>query len=290
MLIVTGATGQLGSQVVEHLLQQMPAEQLGVSVRDPQKAARLAERGVRVRRGDFAEPETLPEAFEGSTCVYVASANDLDQGVAQATAAIAAAYGAGAERVVYTSQQAAGPDSLFAPTRVNHAPIEAHLAATGRPYTSLRNGYYSSSLQFHLGTALETGELRLPADGPVSWTSRADLAEANAAVLAGARTADGRAFDGPTPPLVGPDRVDFEQVAALLSDLTGRTVRRVVVDDEEWVADQVAAGRPEFVAQLLLGSFRASRRGEFDRSDPTLGQLLGREPQNVRDGLAALLT
>jgi uncharacterized protein YbjT (DUF2867 family) len=239
---------------------------------------------VRVRRGDFAEPSTLTAAFEGASQVLVVSANNLDQGVEQATAAIDAAYLAGAERVLYTSQQAAAPDSLFAPARLNHAPVEAHLAATGRPYTSLRNGYYSSSLQFHLGSALESGELRLPADGPVTWTSRADLAAADAAVLAG----DAR-FDGPTPPLVAGEAVDFAQVAAMLSDLTGRTVRRVVVDDDQWVADQIAAGRPEPVARLILGSFLASRRGEFAVADPTLGALLGHEPQKVRDGLAALL-
>lgn len=284
MLIVTGATGQLGRGIVERLLERMPAEQLGVSVRDPERAADLAARGVWVRRGDFSEPATLPEAFEGASRVLVVSANDLQHGVEQSTAAIDAAYAAGAERVLYTSQQAAAPDSLFAPTRVNHAPIEAYLAERGRPYTSLRNGYYVSSLAFHLGAALETGELRLPADGPVTWTSRADLAVANAAVLAGDVT-----VDGPTPPLVAPQAVDFEQVAAILTELTGRTMRRIVVDDEQWVADQVAAGRPEFVAQLLLGSFLASRRGEFDVADPTLGVLLGREPQNVRDGLAALL-
>lgn len=56
MIVITGATGQLGSLIVASLLERIPAEEVGVSVRDPGRAADLAERGVRVRRGDFSEP------------------------------------------------------------------------------------------------------------------------------------------------------------------------------------------------------------------------------------------
>ena len=58
-LLVTGATGQLGSLVVKHLLTKVPAEQIAVSVRNPQKAAHLKDAGVDVRRGDFTQPDTL---------------------------------------------------------------------------------------------------------------------------------------------------------------------------------------------------------------------------------------
>ena len=280
MIIVTGATGQLGAQVVEHLLVRVPADQVGVSVRDPDGAASLAARGIRVRRGDFAEPDTLDAAFEGASQVLVVSVNVLGEaGVARSSAAVDAAYRAGAERVLYTGHQAAAADSFFPPAR-NHAAVEAHLRETGRPFTALRNGYYAQSLLFHLGDAAETGVIAAPADGPVSWTARDDLAEGIAAILAG----DAR-FDGPTPPLTAGARVDLTDVAALLSETTGRPVRRVVVDDEDWVAARVEHGVPEPVARLLLGSYRASRRGEFAVTDPTLGKLLGRDPRPVRDAL-----
>ncbi len=202
MIILTGATGRLGSQIVEHLLERVSADQVGVSVRDPGKAKSLARRGVRVRRGDFAEPASLTDAFEGASQVLVVSVDTLgEQAVAQAAAAIDAAYRAGASRVLYTSHQAANPESFFAPAR-DHAAVEAHLAEHGRPYTSLRNGYYSTtSLRAQIGDAAQTGELVAPADGPVSWTAPADLAEAAAAILAG----EGR-FDGPTLPLTAAER------------------------------------------------------------------------------------
>ena len=280
MIIVTGATGQLGRGIVEQLLARIPADHVGVSVRDPDRARDLAARGVRVRRGDFTAPDTLEPAFQGASQVLVVSTDTLgDDGVAQSRAAIDAAYRTGADRVLYTSHQAAHADSLFAPAR-DHAAVEAHLEQTGRPYTALRNGYYATSLRFHIADAAQTGELTAPADGPVSWTARADLAEAAAAVLAD----EGR-FDGPTPPLTATDAVDLQDVAGVLSDLSGRTVRRIVVDDEDFVADLVDHGTPEPMARILLDGFRARRRGEFAVTDPTLASLLGREPQPLAAAL-----
>jgi NAD(P)H dehydrogenase (quinone) len=153
MIIVTGATGHLGSQVVDRLLERVPPDRIGVSVRDPGRAQALAARRIRVRHGDFSHPATLQAAFEGASQVLVISVDKLgEEGVAESIAAVDVAYRAGAGRVLYTSHQAASPDSLFAPAR-DHAAVEAHLEQLGLPFTSLRNGYYSSSLLFHLGDA-----------------------------------------------------------------------------------------------------------------------------------------
>ena len=197
-----------------------------------------------------------------------------EQGVAQSKTAIDAAYRAGAHRVLYTSHQAAAPDSSFPPAR-DHAAVEAYLEACGRPFTSLRNGYYTTSLQFHIRDAARTGEIVAPADGPVSWTAPADLAKADAAILA-------IRFDGPTPPLTAAEAINLQDVAAVLSEVSGHTVRRVVVDDEDWIASQVERGMPESVARLFIGTYHASRSGVFAVTDPTLGMLIGHEPQSVR--------
>jgi NAD(P)H dehydrogenase (quinone) len=277
MIIVTGATGQLGARVVDQLLERVPAGQIGVSVRDPGRAADLAGRGVRVRRGDFTDPDSLADAFEGATQVLIVSANDTGgAAVASHVAAIDAARAAGAERVLYTSHQGAAADSLFAPMP-DHAATEEYLAGTGTPFTSLRNGFYTSTVPRLLGRAIETGELVVPADGPVSWTEHDDLAEAAAIIL----TDEGR-FDGATPPLTAPDALDFAAIAGILTELTGRTIRRVVADDEEWTAGLIGHGVPEEQATMLLGMFHASRRGEFATTGPTLEDLLGRPATSVR--------
>ncbi|MFC4037383.1 NAD(P)H-binding protein [Dactylosporangium siamense] len=283
MIIVTGATGHLGSQIVARLLERVPADTVGVSVRDVGKAAALAERGVRVRAGDFTDPATLRHAFEGASQVLVVSASIRGAGaVAANIAAVDAACAAGAKRVLYTSHQAASKDSLFAP-QATHALTEEHLAGQAIPFTALRNGFYTSTLGHYIGAALETGRLVAPQDGPVSWTDHADLAEVAAVALA-----RGGVLDGVTAPLTAPELLDFEAVAGILSDLTGRTVVRVVVDDEEWKAGAVERGMPPQAADFTLGLFRAARRGEFAVTDPTLETVIGRPAVRARAVLTAM--
>ena len=166
-----------------------------------------------------------------------------------------------------------------------HAAAERYLAESGTPFTSLRNGFYATTVPFILGQALTTGEIVAPADGPVSWTTHADLAEAAAILLA-----DPGRFDGPTPPLTALEAFDLEDVAGILTRLTGRTIRRTVADDDEWAARLAAHGAPEGLATMMLGMFRAARRGEFSATSPTLGHLLGRPVMPVSsflEGVAA---
>ena len=284
MIIITGATGQLGSRIVERLLERVPANEVGVSVRDAAKASSMAERGVRVRTGDFTEPAGLEHAFEGADRVLIISAAIRgDAAVAANKTAIDAARVAGARRILYTSHQAAAKDSLFAP-QLTHADTEEYLAGLGVPFTALRNGFYASTLGYYVGAALRTGELVVPEDGPFSWTAHDDLAEAAAIALA-----DDGVLDGVTPPLTAPELLDFEAVAAILSDLTGRRITRVTAGDDEWKAGAVANGVPEPAAEFTLGMFRAARRGEFAVADPTLEKLLGRPATPARAVLEGLI-
>lgn len=285
MIVVTGATGQLGSRIVHQLLERMPADQVGVSVRDPGRATGLAARGVRVRAGDFGAPATLAHAFEGAAQVLLVS-SDTHGGdaVAQHVAAIDAAQAAGVGRVLYTSHQGAAVESLFAPMP-DHAATEGKLAALGLPFTSLRNGFYASTIPFLLGSALTTGEILAPADGPVSWTTHDDLAAAAATVLA----QPGR-LDGISPPLTAPAAYDLEDLARILSGLTGRTIRRTVVADQEYTELLVGGGMPAPAATMLLGIYLAARRGEFAATDPALEELLERPAESVPTVLERLVT
>jgi NAD(P)H dehydrogenase (quinone) len=280
MIIVTGATGALNGATVEHLLKLVPADRIGVSVRDVTKAQHLADRGVRVRRGSYDDPAALLDSFEGAEQVLLVSSNDADADqVSLHRVGIEAAVAAGVGRILYTSHQSVGLDSPFKPAR-DHAATEALLAGSGTAWTSLRNGFYAHTLDWLLGPWRETGTIAAPADGPVSWTDRGDEAEAAAVILAGPRP-----FDGPVT-LTADAAVTFGDIAGTASELAGRDIRRVVVDDDAWVAGLVAHGTPEPVARLLLGTFLAAREGRFAGVDPLLGDLLGRKPRTVRDLLA----
>ena len=278
MIIVTGATGQLGRQVVERLLTHVPAERIGVSVRDPRKANDFADQGIRVREGSFTDPALLARAFEGATQVLIISVDKLgDEAIALHRAGIDAAVAAGARRILYTSHAGASPTSLFQPGR-DHAATEDALRASGVPFTALRNGFYAASALRFVMPALESGRLALPEDGPVNWTTHADLAEATARILA-----DEGCFDGPTPPLAASQALTFADIARIVTETTGRTLTRITMSDEEFVAGLVRErGIPVEHARQLLGMFTASRAGEFAAADPALSTLLGRETGTLR--------
>ncbi len=183
MIIVTGANGQLGRAIVENLLELVTADQIGVSVQNPEKARDLERRGVRVRRGDFDDAASLAHAFEEASQVLIVSAPRIgEQALRQHRTAIDTAKAVGAQRILYTSQMAANPASPFAPAP-DHAATERALRESGVAFTSLRNGYYASSAAALLGNAIETGEAIAPEDGPVDWTAHADLARVAAITL-----------------------------------------------------------------------------------------------------------
>jgi NAD(P)H dehydrogenase (quinone) len=180
---------------------------------------------------------------------------------------------------LYTSHQGTGADSPFHPAR-DHAATEKLLAGSGVPWTSLRNGFYAHSLGWLLGPWQQTGTIRTPADGPVSWTDRADAAKAAAVILTGNRT-----FEGPVT-LTASQAVTFDDIAAMASKISDREVKRIVMDDEEWIATKVAGGTPEAIARMTLTTFQAAREGRFAGVDPLLAGLLEREPRSAADQIA----
>lgn len=283
MIVVTGANGQLGHGIIESLAKRVSPTQIVASVRDPGKAGAYAARGIQVRSGDFGQPSTLVPAFAGADQVLVISVDKLGEEARRMhRAAIEAAREAGAKRVLYTSHVGAKPQSAFA-AAADHAATEAAMTDLGIPFTTLRHGFYAESAMHLIGNGLEAGEIRVPEDGPVSWTARADLAAADAAILAG------ETMDGATPPLTATEAVTMADIAAMVSELTGREIKRVVVSDAAWVDAKAAAGVPRAMAELLLGAWIAARRGDFAKIDPALERLIGRRPQTMRDVLAKAL-
>ncbi|MFF1696365.1 SDR family oxidoreductase [Streptomyces sp. NPDC058257] len=280
MIIVTGATGKLGRRTVERLLERVPADRVGISVRDPRKARDLADRGVRVRQGSFDDPTSLVHSFEGAEQLLLVSLDRTGQEcVSGHRTAIDAAVQAGVGRILYTSQMGAAHDARFQACR-DHAQTEDLLHATGLPWTALRNGFYDSSALQFLESSRHTGEVALPADGPVAWTGHDDLAEATAVILA-----EEPRFEGPTPPLTGPAALDFGTIAEIASETTGRPFTRSVLPDDVFREQALAHGAPAPVADLMLSIFTAARNGEFTAVDSTLAELIGRKPATFRSQL-----
>lgn len=282
-IVVTGATGGLGSDVIEQLLNLAPPSDLGVSVRRVEAAQHLAVRGVRVRQGDFDSPATLDRAFEGAERVLVISTRTLDNHArfVQHRNAIDAARRCGVEHIYYTSV-VQRPGSLF-DLAAGHFETEAYLAQTDLKSTVLRNGHYIENLPMLLGASVATGDLALPADGPTAWVSRVDLAEGIARVMLGGE------YAGEALVLTGPEALDFGRIAKIAGAVVGRTVSRRVISSEAYQQALVSRGVPAPAAAALATGFASRAAGELAVVDPKLDEIVGRPLRTVAEVLPALL-
>jgi uncharacterized protein YbjT (DUF2867 family) len=279
MIVVTGASGQLGHAIVQSLVRFAGPGLVAATMRDPAKGRDLASLGVEIRQADFENMDTLGSAFAGATQVLLVSSNARATGgdtLAQHGNAIDAAKSAGVGRVLYTSQMASSDTSAFPPAH-DHAATEAMLAASGLEWTALRNGFYASSGLRFIDDVFKTGQLRVPVDGKTAWTAHADLADAAAAILLGKAS-----FDGPTPPLTASEALDFSDLARLVGEISGKPAERLVISDQQFSETLQGAGLPEGAIRLMLGYYIASRNGEFAAIDPTLEKLIGRKPASMR--------
>src|ERR1019366_5889465 len=151
MIVVTGATGELGRAVVENLLLYVPAARVAVSVRKPEDAQAFAARGVAVRRGDFDEPESLVRSVVGADRLLIVSGRGIDHEsrALRHRNAINAAVRAGVGHVYYTSLLP-GQDSVTYVMKA-HLDTEAYLMASGLRFPILKNGVYADAWQMYLG-------------------------------------------------------------------------------------------------------------------------------------------
>lgn len=281
-LLITGATGKLGTKIVETLLETVPAEQLAVSVRSLEKAQNLKDRGIDVRHGNFDEPETLDKAFAGIDRLLIISTDgDNETRIPQHANAVAAAQRAGVSFIAYTSVVNAQESKNF--LALTHRATEQAIQKTGIPYAFLRNNWYleneTSSIQSVLAGA---PWLTSAQNGKVGWVPQQDYATAAAAVL----TQDGH--DNAIYELSG-NLMTQEEFAAVLGDVLGKEVQVQQVDDAAYADIMAGAGLPEFLIPMLVNVQQGIREGTLDVESQGFEKLLGRPVTPLKEGLAQLV-
>lgn len=282
-ILVTGVTGKLGAIVIETLLETVPASDLAVSVRNPEKAESLRARGVDVRHGDFDQPETLDKAFAGIDRLLIVSTDgDNETRIRQHGAAVAAAQRANVGFIAYTSLGNASENPIFlAPV---HRATEEAIKNTGIPYSFLRNNWYLeneiSSIQAVLGGA---PWLTSAGSGKVGWATRRDYAQAAAAVLAG------EGHENTVYELSGKPATQ-EELASILAGVLGREVPVQQVDDATYASIMGSAGVPEPVVPILVGIQSAIREGALEVESNDFQKLLGRPATPIGEGLRQIVS
>lgn len=279
MILVTGANGQLGRRIVQHLIAREPSlldGRLGVSVRDVARATELTRRGVIVRQADFDQPDSLATAFAGLRRLVLVSADGpAAQRSTRHRQAIDAALAAGVSHILYTSFLDADADSPsgFA---LAHQETEAALAHSGVAHTVLRNTFYADDLRLLAEPALAEGVLRLPAGtGRVSLVSRDELAQAIAAAALAPRL-DRRVYE-----LTGQAALGYADIAARIARVSGRPLAYEAVSANTYTGRLVARGAPGWFASALAELFVSVAAGRLAAVSHDFAALVGHPPKSL---------
>ena len=281
-IVVTGATGQLGRLVVERLLAEVPAESIAAVVRDKEKAAPLAARGVEIRVADYDRPETLAGAFRAGDRVLLVSGDQVGRRIPQHTAVIDAAKAAGVAQLAYTGVLG-GPDADFQ-LAAEHKETERLILDSGLPYTFLRNGWYTENYTANLAPVLEHGAVVANAgEGRIASATRGDYAAAAAAVLTG------EGHIGATYELSGDTAWSLAEYAAVVSEATSREIAYKNVPAATHQEILVGAGLPEPFAAILVDVDEAIARGLLAGTSGDLARLIGRPTTPLAESVAEAL-
>jgi NAD(P)H dehydrogenase (quinone) len=284
-IIVSGASGQLGSLVIEELLARKVAPENLILVSRTPSTAHLqgyAARGASVRFGDFNEPESLESAYRGGTRMLLISINaGGDNRPELHKVAIDAAVRAGVEHIAYTSYVNAdlNEGSTIA---VDHRRTERILEDSGVAWTMLRNHIYANGLVDQaVQIVREGGLVTHTPDARVAYVTREDCAAAAAAVLA-TPGHENKAYN-----ITGPDAIGPRELVALASEISGKSVELMIYSEAEYRAQLAASGMPEAAINGTI-SFAAELDSPYLREPSTaVAELTGRPATSVRQLLLA---
>lgn len=284
MILVTGATGQLGHKAISYLLTKgVDAADIAALVRDAAKAKSVEEKGVNIRVGDYTDYESLVNAFQGVDKLLLVSSNDreaIENRTAHHIEAIKTAKEAGVKHIVYTSfvRKPQFDETAIAAFQNAHVQSENYLKNSGLDYTILQNGIYLEMIPVFVdGNVAETGTILFPAQaGKASWVLRDELAEAAAHVL----TTGGH--ENKIYPLTNTESVSFREIASELSAALSKEIRYQSPEVDEFESILKKAGVPDLYVDMFTTWAVAQAQGALDVADNTLASFLGRKPTSVK--------
>lgn len=281
-LFVTGASGQLGQQVLHHLVNTLgvPGSRIVAGTRSPERLGALLEQGIQTVAFDFDDPAGMQAALQGAERMLLVSGSDIGRRIEQHQAAIRAAEAAGVQHVVYTSMPKPETSKVsFAP---EHAGTEAALEQSGLPgWTVLRNHWYFENIFMSLGQLKASGTWYTAAgEGENADISREDLAHAAAVALT-------RSTGRSTYTLSGPEGLSVPTVARAYAEVLGQPIEVVQLNPEQLEQGMLKAGLPEPVAKMLVSFDVNTAAGLAAEVTSDYERLVGKAPTSFASWLQA---
>jgi uncharacterized protein YbjT (DUF2867 family) len=271
LILVTGATGTVGTETIKQLTEA--GHRVRALVRDRSKAAKLDPR-AEIVVGDLTDPSTLPPAFAGVDKVFVIT-NGWDLHVIEGNA-YEAAKQAGAKHVVKLSGRTVDWPGLAGTTTAEwHSESERRLKALGTAWTILRPCFFWSNLLL-FGVMQQKGIFLPVGDGKDAPIDPFDIA------AVGVKTLTEGGHDGKTYELTGPELVGFQEMADRMTAFTGVKLTFVDTPAEDVIGGFIQAGVPQRQAEAVIKYFAIVKAGKM-YVEPTVAELLGRPARNLED-------
>ncbi|WP_375748728.1 NAD(P)H-binding protein [Vibrio sp. HN007] len=280
-LLVTGASGKLGKQVVSYLLNefQIKPEQLILTSRNVEALSEYAAKGVDVRKADFSDTASLEKAFQGADSLLLVSIDAIGQRSELHANAVTAAEKVGVQHLTYTSMPSADTSPIvFA---FEHVASEKAIADSTIPnWTVLRNNWYFENLPEFFASTLQTGTwLTSTEQGRTAQLSRADLSYAAAAALV--KSGEGKQMLT----LNGPESLTTEEMAKDIDSVLGTNINVIQMSDEALKAQLESFQLPEGLVAMITTMEQHGRGNYSDGTSEDFEALTGKKPQTFSQWL-----
>ena len=285
MILVTGATGHLGTATIKSLLEKgIAANDIAALVRDENKGTGLKEKGVQIKLGDYTNYESLKNALQGVDKLLLVSSSDMSDRLIQHKNVINAAKENGVKHIVYTGIDIKSFEATAIPyVSQIHIDTANYLKETGIPYTLLNDTLYADLIPLFSGEkVLQTGIFFPAGEGRTPFVARTEMAEAAAVVLSTP------GHENQEYAITGETAYSFGEIAGMLSEITGKDVKYHKPDKSIYIEQLVKAGVPKDNAAFFAGFGEAIKNGEFDTHRSDLEKLLGRKPAELKEFLKTI--
>lgn len=283
-ILVTGATGQMGSVVIKTLLQKLQPNQINVISRNKEKVIEFQSKGFNAFEGDYNDIVALEKAMQGVDTVLLISSGDQGDRMQEHKNVIGTAKKSGVANIAYTSRAMRDRSSLANKLMVEHFDTEDYIIASGLNYTLFRNILYMDAIPQFIGgnIAIEKGIFQPAGEGKVSFALRSEMSEAIANVLMNENCTN-KIYH-----FTSNKTYSFYDIATALSELSGTEVKYTAIDENTFIEMMKQRNLPDFLIQKILAFITDIKHNQEADIYNDLEIALGRKPTTLKDGLKIL--